>query len=72
MKKNLGTSDRILRFSASFLFFILSIWLNSWILFAVAVFIFFEAITSWCILYQIIGKNTCPISKKSDIDKTHR
>lgn len=64
MKKNIGTMDRILRFILACVLFALALWLKSWILAAIGLFTLYEAIFSWCILYQMIGKNSCPISKK--------
>lgn len=63
MKKNIGKEDRILRFILACVFFALAIWLNSWILALVGAFTLYEAIASWCVLYQLIGKNTCPTNK---------
>lgn len=65
MKKNIGTTDRIIRFifgliALAAVFFITSLILKI-ILIAVALFCFYQAIVGWCLLYQLIGKNTCPI-----------
>jgi len=62
MKKNIGTKDRMIRLSFGILLLGLSIWYHSWVLLGLAVFTFYEALASWCVWYQIIGKNTCPIS----------
>ncbi|MGZ3634092.1 MAG: YgaP family membrane protein [Parachlamydiaceae bacterium] len=61
MKKNIGTPDRLWRFGFGVLFLFLSWWYASWVVFAIALFMFYQAITSWCVLYQLIGKNSCPI-----------
>jgi hypothetical protein len=57
--KNIDTKGRIARFIAALVFLGLAIWLKSWILLAISLFIFFEAFMSWCILYQILGINHC-------------
>ena len=60
-KKNLNRFGRILRLSIACLLLILAIWQRSWIIFLFSVFTFFEAFMSWCIVYQLLGKNSCPI-----------
>ncbi|OJV09472.1 MAG: hypothetical protein BGO14_02890 [Chlamydiales bacterium 38-26] len=65
MKKNIGTSDRILRLTIALIFFGLALWQKSWILALVGLFTLYEAAASWCVLYQLIGKNTCPINDKT-------
>jgi hypothetical protein len=60
MKKNIGTSGRLLRAGIGILLLGLAWWQSSWILLGFALFTFFEAFASWCIFYQIIGKNSCP------------
>lgn len=64
MQKNIGTYDRLLRLALAVVLFALALWLNSWILAALGVFTLYEAVASWCVLYQLIGKNTCPIDSK--------
>ena len=60
MTKNIGTLDRIIRVVIGLLLLAYAIWQGSWIALGFAIFTFFEAFMSWCILYQLIGKNTCP------------
>ncbi len=57
--KNMGDIDRLVRAGLGFVFLILSYWFSSLILFLISLFLFFEALTSWCGLYQILGRNTC-------------
>lgn len=64
LTKNIGPSGRIFRLSIGILLLAFAIWQKSWIAFALAVFTFFEAYMSWCVLYQILGKNSCPIEPK--------
>lgn len=63
MKKNIGTKDRLLRLAVAFLLTIGAWWFHSWILFAAALFVFYEAAASWCIWYFLIGKSSCPLDK---------
>jgi len=60
LKKNIGTSGRIIRASLGFFLLLLAWWFGSWILFGFAIFSFYEALASWCVIYQILGKNSCP------------
>ena len=64
MKKNIGTADRIVRLSIACLLFAFAWWQGSWIALAFALFTLYEALASWCILYQLLGKNSCPIDRK--------
>ena len=66
MKKNIGTADRIMRaiFGVILLALALFVATTTWlkiVLVIGALFCFFQAVMSWCLWYQIIGKNTCPI-----------
>ncbi|HRD56324.1 MAG TPA: DUF2892 domain-containing protein [Parachlamydiaceae bacterium] len=64
MQKNIGTNDRIIRFTIAALLFVLAFWQKSVILGLFGSFVLYEALSSWCILYQILGKNSCEIEKK--------
>lgn len=64
MKKNIGTSDRLLRLTLAVLILLFSWWQASWIALLVSLFVFYEALAGWCALYQILGKNSCPIDKR--------
>jgi hypothetical protein len=63
MKKNIGIQDRIIRFVIGLLLLAIAWWQMSWIALALALFTFYEALASWCIFYQLIGKSSCPINK---------
>lgn len=63
MKKNIDTSGRWLRLGIGITLLIFAWWEKSWIALALALFTFYEAFASWCLLYQILGKNSCPIDK---------
>jgi len=66
MTKNIGTADRIMRLIigavlvAVALFIVTVLWLKV-VIILLALFTFYEALSSWCLFYQLIGKNTCPI-----------
>ncbi|MBU6383993.1 MAG: DUF2892 domain-containing protein [Verrucomicrobia bacterium] len=64
MTKNIGTTDRVIRFLIAVALFVFAYLHASWILFLFGLFTLFEAVFSWCILYQILGKSSCPIDKK--------
>lgn len=63
MKKNIGTGDRIMRFILGLLLLLFAWWQSSWIAFGLALFTFYEALASWCIFYQILGKSSCPTTR---------
>lgn len=64
MKKNIGTPDRLLRLAIAMILLLLAYWKWSWILLIAGLFVLFEAISSWCVLYQILGKNSCSKSSR--------
>ena len=69
MKKNIGSGDRILRFIFGIFLLLFAWWQTSWITLAFAAFIFYEVLTSWCIFYQFIGKNSCQTNLIAKIKK---
>ncbi|MES2274118.1 MAG: DUF2892 domain-containing protein [Chlamydiota bacterium] len=64
LRKNIGISDRLIRLVLALILFFIAYWKGSWIAFAFALFTLFEFFMSWCILYQILGKSSCPTHKK--------
>lgn len=64
MKKNIGTKDRLIRLAIAIALLLLAYWKSSWIVLAFSLFVFFEAFMSWCVMYQLLGKSSCPISRK--------
>jgi len=64
-KKNIGTSDRILRLGLASLLLIYAVWQHSWIALLFSLFTFFEALMSWCVVYQLLGKSSCPVDKEN-------
>jgi len=64
VKKNIGNSDRLLRFILSILLLAYSWWQSSWIALGFGLFTLYEALAGWCVMYQLLGKNSCPLSIK--------
>ena len=64
LKKNLGRTDQIVRGVISALLLVYAYWNMSWIALIFGVFVMVESLTSWCVLYQILGKSSCPVHKK--------
>jgi hypothetical protein len=64
-KKNINNEGRVLRLVIAIVLFVLAYWYHSWILAAFGLFSLAQAYFSWCIVYQLLGKNSCPI----DINK---
>lgn len=64
MKKNIGTKDRLIRLTLAILLLAFAWWQSSWIALAASLFTFYEALASWCVLYQFLGKNTCDIPRR--------
>ncbi|MBS0625688.1 MAG: DUF2892 domain-containing protein [Verrucomicrobia bacterium] len=62
--KNIGKRDRLIRLGIAVALLAYAYWRGSWLALAASAFVFFEAAASWCIFYQLIGKNSCPIKKK--------
>jgi len=63
MKKNIGTPDRLLRLAMAILLLVLAYWYASWLLALIGLFTLYEAAAGWCVLYQFLGKSSCPIDK---------
>jgi hypothetical protein len=64
--RNIDTKGRILRLVIGVLLLAYAWWQWSWIALALALFTFFESYMSWCVFYQLIGKNSCPVEKGSN------
>ncbi|MBS3904475.1 MAG: DUF2892 domain-containing protein [Simkania sp.] len=64
LPRNIDTSGRVIRLSIGILVLGYACWKMSWIALILALFIFFEALTSWCIVYHIFGIHNCPTKKK--------
>lgn len=61
MRPNIGKTDRVLRFVLGGVFILLAIYLRSGMLLLAGLFALYEAFSSWCVFYHVIGKNTCPL-----------
>lgn len=64
LKKNINGAGRVIRALLGLFLLIYGLWKMSWIALAAALFTFFEAYMSWCILYQFLGINRCPVKQK--------
>lgn len=60
MQRNIGTPDRLMRAALAALLFFFAWWWPSWIILGFAVLCLYEALAGWCIVYQLLGKNSCP------------
>lgn len=60
---NIGSSDRLLRVALGVALLLWAV-TTSWspVILLISGLCLFEAVFSWCALYQALGKNTCPIS----------
>ena len=58
--KNIGTLDRLIRFIVAIVLLALAYITSSWILAAAGVFVLYESLAGWCILYYFLGKSSCP------------
>jgi len=70
LQKNINLTGRIVRAFIGILLLVYGIWQMSWLAIAGAFFTFFEAYMSWCIVYQFLGINRCPLKKNKDFQKT--
>ena len=62
MKKNIGAKDRLIRLILACVLLGLAWYFYSLILLAASLFVFFEVVAGWCIVYQILGQNSCPLN----------
>lgn len=72
LPKNLNTTGRVIRLSIGLLLLIYAYWQSSWIALVFSVFTLFEAYMSWCVIYHILGKTSCPIKKTGKKHTTRR
>lgn len=63
LRKNIGTSGRLIRLAVAILLLAFAYWKMSWTALILALFILFECLMSWCIIYQLLGKNNCSIKR---------
>lgn len=62
-KPNLDNSGRILRLVLAILMLMYGIGYGSWLAILVGAFVFFEAARGWCVIYQLLGKDSCPTDR---------
>ena len=65
MKKNIGKIDRLLRLVIGVVLIIISIVSRSPVLAIFGIFSIYESLASWCVFYQLLGRNTCSIAGSS-------
>ena len=63
LPKNIDLLGRLIRLAIGIALLVYAYWKMSWIPLIVALFVIFEALMSWCIVYHILGKTSCPIKK---------
>lgn len=61
MRNNIGFYDRIVRGILGVLLLAYAWYAHSMLALGFAIFVFYEALSSWCAFYGVIGTNTCPI-----------
>jgi predicted RND superfamily exporter protein len=64
LQKNINNTGRLLRLVIAILLLIFAVWQRSWIAGVFGIFTLIEAYFSWCVLYQLMGWNSCPIDKQ--------
>jgi hypothetical protein len=60
MKRNIGTPGRLFRLAIAIALLGLAFYRHSWLLGLAGLFVLYESLAGWCILYQLLGKNSCP------------
>jgi hypothetical protein len=65
--KNVGATDKRIRYGVSVFFIILGVVSSPWFLIPAALLIF-TASVSFCGLYRVFGINTCPVDLKDKDD----
>ncbi len=69
MRRNIGPRDRMIRLGIGivlaaagiYVTYKINVWAGALIVLAGA-FSVFEALYGWCLLYALLGKNTCPVT----------
>jgi hypothetical protein len=62
--KNIDNTGRWIRGIFGILLLGYAYWKMSWIVLILALFVLFESLMSWCIVYQILGYKSCRIKPK--------
>ena len=63
MKSNIGKIDRLARLAIAIFLLVYAYLQGSWIAFGFSIFTFYESWAGGCAFYQLIGRNSCPLSK---------
>ncbi|MFN4174955.1 MAG: DUF2892 domain-containing protein, partial [Parachlamydiaceae bacterium] len=69
MKTNIGNLDRGIRLAFAVMLFAYAAYANSFFALLIGLFTLYEALGGWCAYYELIGKNTCSISKSLPYQK---
>lgn len=64
MHKNIGKKDRLFRLFLGTILILTFFYFKSGILAIIGFFAIYEALISWCLIYQILGKNTCSLKNE--------
>src|SRR3990167_211306 len=67
MKPNIGRKDRIVRFVIGVVLISLALIYKSTFMALGGLFSIYEAFSSWCVFYQLLGRNTCPIENSKSV-----
>jgi len=63
-KPNLDMAGRLIRLTLAIILLLLAYWYGSWLLLIASAFTFFEVLRGWCVVYQLLGIDHCPIDKR--------
>ena len=69
MKPNIGTKDRIARLIIGVVLISLALIYKSTFMALGGLFSIYEAFSSWCVFYQLLGRNTCSIESPKNAFK---
>lgn len=61
--KNLGTPDRLVRILLGLFLTSIGITSQNPVLVLLGLFSLYEALSSWCVFYALLGKNTCSLKR---------
>ncbi|HXK52651.1 DUF2892 domain-containing protein [Candidatus Nomurabacteria bacterium] len=65
MKQNLGRHDRLLRFALGAALLVIALATRSTSAALWGLFTLYEALAGWCVVYQLLGRNTCPLKNNA-------
>ena len=63
-KKNMSSADRFVRLVLAVGLLVWAVYSSSFIAAFFGLFTLYEVLSHWCIVYQLLGINRCPLSKK--------